>query len=105
MSTWQTVRAISVVIALMTVPNAALAQDAPSPTQRDETPIPMGPGQMAKQPGDMCYTGHCKLCKIDSDGACTDCSPDPVCEEPSSSSRSEHSDSNQESPSPSEDQN
>lgn len=47
-----------------------------------EGPIDMGPAEVPKQEGSICYSGHCKICKTDADGACTDCSDDPLCEKP-----------------------
>lgn len=65
------------------LPTPVLAQEGESPgaEQSDES-IPIGPGGLGKKEGDICYSGHCQVCKIDSDGACLDCSDDPTCEKP-----------------------
>lgn len=67
--------ALSFSFGMVQIPQSASAQV-------DGQPIPMGPGGLGKKEGDVCYSGGCKICKIDSDGACLDCSDDPICPKP-----------------------
>jgi hypothetical protein len=89
-------RSLSCVVLLVSLAllGPAFSEDDPSPSGQTDEPIEIGPPVgLGKQQGDICYTGHCQVCKIDSDGACLDCSDDPTCDKPEEPSPGGHGDS------------
>lgn len=78
--------AIALLIFIGPVPSHSQETDAPSDGDDNESAIPIGDGGLGKSEGDICYSGHCTACKIDSDGACLDCTDDPTCKDDSEDS-------------------